>query len=140
MADVQLTRFAFLRKGFDCPVQGCGQHIANVNIQEPTGVALGRQVPTGYLAQCPRCRALHVVHITDPEVSTVPEQQMTRYAFLHEGFTCPVQGCGEIITQADVEQTDESIGESAPSFYIVRCLRCWTSLVVSIKEEKSANP
>lgn len=136
MADVQLTRFALLRKGFDCPVQGCGEPLTNLNIEKPVGVVIGRQVPTGYVVRCPRCRTQHVVRITDPEVPTVSERQVTRYAFLHKGFTCPVPGCEGTITNADVEQTDQSIGRDVPSFYIVRCPRCWTSQVVSIKDEK----
>ncbi len=134
MAEIELTRFAFLNKGFTCPTKGCGQTVTHRHIQEAHGVALGRQVPTGYMVRCPKCRTHHVVNITDPGAPAVPGPELTRSAFLNKGFACPVDGCTATVTQRDVEPVRQNISPDPPSFYIVRCSRCWTGMTVHIKD------
>lgn len=129
MAEIELTRFAFLNKGFTCPTKGCGQTVTHRDIAEAHGVTMGQYVPTGYSAVCPKCGTRHRLNITDPEAPSVPDQGLTRFAFLNKGFACPV--CGNTVTRSDVEQTSQ---EDPPDLYFVRCSKCWTPQTVHIKD------
>ncbi len=64
----------------------------------------------------------------------MPSVNMTRPAFLNEGFVCPIEGCGERVTSRDIVEAVETIGSEAPMAYTVRCPKCWTTHVVQIQE------
>jgi hypothetical protein len=65
------------------------------------------------------------------------EVKLARFVFLNKGFPCPVEGCGETVTRDSIREAVQNIGEQAPSKYVVRCPKCWTTHMVVIEATSS---